>query len=206
VDEPQTLSKRIGLTRGKAAIIAVLAVTLVVVVYVKYGPSGANNRSDGLVGAFMRRAAPRSGGAAADSTSANSQQPPSSAGALHSTAVEAAKWKAPDLSVVLAYDPFALPPEFPQPAHASRALQAAQESNAEAMDAADADQLAEALESLRMELEQLQQRGVHVIVRGRDEYVAMIGERTIHVGDEINGFTVTAIEADHVRVERKVQK
>jgi hypothetical protein len=66
--------------------------------------------------------------------------------------------------------------------------------------------MAEAIESLRLELEQLQQRGVHVILRGRDEYVAMIGDRTIHVGDEISGFTVTAIEADHVRVERKVQK
>jgi hypothetical protein len=31
----------------------------------------------------------------------------------------------------------------------------------------------------------------------------VIGDRTIHVGDEINGFIVTAIEPDGVRVEGK---
>jgi hypothetical protein len=34
----------------------------------------------------------------------------------------------------------------------------------------------------------------------------MIGDRTLHVGDEIDGFTITAIEADGVRVERKIQE
>lgn len=204
MDEPQTWSKRIGLTRGKAAIVVALAVTLVVVIYVKYGPSGGTSHS-GLVGAFIARAAPRSSGAAADPATSSSQKPPSNAGALFSTAADASRWKSPDLSVVLAYDPFALPPTFPQSPQASAASRA-QDAAVVASEAADADQMAEALESLRMELEQLQQRGVHVIVRGRDQYVAMIGERTIHVGDEIGGFTVTAIEADHVRVERKVQK
>jgi hypothetical protein len=56
---------------------------------------------------------------------------------------------------------------------------------------------------MQKQLEELQQRGVHVIVNLRDEYVAMIGDRTVHVGDEINGFIVTAIEPDGVRVERK---
>ncbi|HEY3391943.1 MAG TPA: hypothetical protein VGK58_04510, partial [Lacipirellulaceae bacterium] len=110
-----------------------------------------------------------------------------------------------DLSVVVAYDPFALPPAFPN-SPASVASRSAKGAAVEATEAGDADQLAEHLESLRMELEQLQQRGVQVIVRGRDQYVAMIGDRTIHVGDEISGFTVTAIEPDHVRVERKVPK
>jgi len=69
---------------------------------------------------------------------------------------------------------------------------------------ADADELATAIEQMRMQLEELQQRGVQVIVRGRDKYVAMIGDRMVHVGDVINGFTVTAIEPDGVRVERNV--
>ena len=54
-----------------------------------------------------------------------------------------------------------------------------------------------------MQLEELKQRGVHVIVSKNDQYVAMIGDRMIHVGDEINGFTVTAIDPEGVRVERK---
>jgi hypothetical protein len=108
---------------------------------------------------------------------------------------------------VLAFDPFALPSGFPRLPQGIGASRSAQDAavNAADVDVA-ADQLAEAIESLRMELEELQQRGVRVIIRGRDEYVAMIGDRTIHVGDEISGFTVTAIEPDHVRVERKVQK
>ena len=34
--------------------------------------------------------------------------------------------------------------------------------------------------------------------------MAMIGDRMLHVGDEINGFTVTEIDPKGVRVERKV--
>ncbi|HEY3392705.1 MAG TPA: hypothetical protein VGK58_08355, partial [Lacipirellulaceae bacterium] len=152
MDEPQTWSKRVGLTRGKAAIVVVLAVTLVVVVYVKYGPSGATNRSGGLVGAFIARAAPRSGSSNSDSTSAKSQQPTSSARGLFSTAADASRWKSPDLSIVLAYDPFALPAEFPQSLQASGASRSAQVAEADATEAQEADQMAEAIESLRMEL------------------------------------------------------
>jgi hypothetical protein len=36
---------------------------------------------------------------------------------------------------------------------------------------------------------------VHVIVGQKGQYVAMIGDRMVHVGDEIgNGFTVTEID------------
>ena len=54
-----------------------------------------------------------------------------------------------------------------------------------------------------MQLEELKQRGVHVIVREGDQYVAWIGDRMLHVGDKINGFTVTAIDTDGVHIERK---
>jgi hypothetical protein len=205
VDEPQTWSKRIGLTRGKAVVVSVLAVTLVVVIYVKYGPSGAAAISNRLMSLSGRRPGAKSDSQASAAKNANTTQ--LNAAELLSVEVDESRWKSPDLSVVLAYDPFALPSGFPQPQQAASASSSAQISavSPEEADIA-AEQLAEAIETLRMELEQLQQRGVHVIVRGRDEYVAMIGDRTIHVGDEISGFTVTAIEPDHVRVERKVQK
>jgi hypothetical protein len=206
VDEPQTWSKRIGLTRGKAVIVAVLAVTLMVVIYLKYSPSGAAAISSRLIGFSGRRPAAKSD-SDASAAAEKAKAAASNAASLLSVEVDESRWKSPDLSVVLAYDPFALPPGFPQPQQGAAASSSAQSGtvSAEYADVA-AEQLADAIETLRMELEQLQQRGVHVIVRGRDQYVAMIGERTIHVGDEIGGFTVTAIEADHVRVERKVQK
>jgi hypothetical protein len=206
VDEPQTWWKRVGLTRGKAAIVAVLTVSLVVVIYVKYGPSGAATISSRLIGLSGRRPATRSDSEASGATT-NSKTARSIANELLSVEVDESRWKSPDLSMVLAYDPFALPAGFPQPKQGAATSSSAQIGTASAEEAdIAAEQLAEALENLRMELEELQQRGVHVIVRGRDQYVAMIGERTIHVGDEINGFTVTAIEPDHVRVERKVQR
>ena len=206
MDEPQTWSKRIGLTRGKAVIVAVLAVTLVVVIYVKYVPSGAAAISSRLIGLSGRRPAAKSDSEASDAA-AKAKAGASAADSLLSIEVDESRWRSPELSMVLAYDPFALPAGFPQPPQAPAASTSVHEGTviAEDTDLAS-DQLAEAIESLRMELEQLQQRGVHVIVRGRDQYVAMIGERTIHVGDKIGSFTVTAIEADHVRVERKVQK
>jgi hypothetical protein len=208
VDEPQTWSKRIGLTRGKAVIVAILAVTLVVVIYVKYVPSGAAVISSRLISLSGRRPAAKSEGDAVGAA-ANAKGAQLNAAELLSIEVDESRWKPPELSVVLGYDPFALPPDFPQPKQVAPTTSAAQIGTASAEEAdIAAEQLAEALESLRMELEQLQQRGVHVIVRGRqrDQYVAMIGDRTIHVGDIIGGFTVTAIEPDHVRVERKVQK
>ena len=54
-----------------------------------------------------------------------------------------------------------------------------------------------------MQLEELKQRGVHVIVLEGNDYVAWIGDRKLHVGDTINEFTVTAIDPDGVHVERK---
>lgn len=205
MDEPQTWSKRIGLTRGKAVIIAILALTLAVVMYVKYSPSGAAGISSRLIGFSSRRPGPKSDSEASDAA-AKAKAAQSNAASLLSVEVDESRWKSPDLSLVLAYDPFALPTGFPQSQQGTAASTSAQ-ANAEEADIA-ADQLTGAIESLRMELEQLQQRGVHVIVRGRDQdqYVAMIGDRTLHVGDRISGFTVTAIEADHVRVERTVQE
>jgi hypothetical protein len=104
---------------------------------------------------------------------------------------------------VVAYDPFALPAAFPQPKVAGDS----KGKNGEALlaDAAaeEAKKLADEVEKLHMELEELRQRGVHVIVREGDQYAAIIGDRMLHVGDKINEFTVTSIDPDGVHVERK---
>jgi hypothetical protein len=73
------------------------------------------------------------------------------------------------------------------------------------MTAEDASQQrADALEQLRNQLDELKQRGVHVIISKQDQYVAWIGDRMVHVGDDINGFTVTEIDPKGgVRVEMK---
>jgi len=206
VDEPQRWSKRVGLTRAKAAIVCLLAVAMVAVIYIQYGPTIASEMSTGLARTIRARRAPRPD-SAPDSKSENSLPPESGAGGWPSAAVDPSAWRSPGLAAVLAFDPFALPSGFPRPAQATGDSRSAHDPAVAAEDAElAADQLTDAIESLRMELEELQQRGVRVIIRGRDQYAAMIGDRTIHVGDEISGFTVTAIEPDHVLVERKVQR
>jgi len=114
-----------------------------------------------------------------------------------------AKWKSPELSVVVAYDPFALPPGFPQPPRVHNASDEVSGAIDDSTAADRAKELADALEELQTQLDDLKQRGVHVIVSQNDQYVAMIGDRVIHVGDKINEFTVTEIDPSGVRVERK---
>ena len=88
--------------------------------------------------------------------------------------IDETRWKSPKLETIVAYDPFALPPTFPQP---PKVAAGAKGKDGEALIAAaaadDAKKLAEAVEKLHMELEELTQRGVHVIVREGDQYVAM---------------------------------
>jgi hypothetical protein len=205
------LAQRIGLSRGKAATISVLAVVLVGAVYMQYGSS------DDMIAAEADQAVsppplPMAALQAQPVTTAASETNTSAVDGeklAERTAVTAQfddfKWTSPELAMVVAYDPFALPSAFPQPVRTAAGgedIEGSQESGEDAESAAA--KLAEAIESLQTELRSLQERGVHVIIRGRDQYVAMIGDRTVHVGDEINGFTVTAIEADGVRVERKL--
>jgi hypothetical protein len=205
VAESQTLSRRIGLTRGKAVLIGVLAVALVGVLYIQFG-SG----DDEIVPLAAQAPQPSQPQATPNQ---NTEAPSGTAQELEldaepalAVAFDQTRWRSPDLSTVTAYDPFALPESFPRPPQVEGDPRLVIEGSDATVANADAEQLAKAIEELRMELETLQQRGVQVIIRGRDQYVAMIGDRMVHVGDEINGFTVTAIEPDGVRVERKVDQ
>ena len=111
------------------------------------------------------------------------------------------RWQPPELATVVEYDPFALPAAFPQPSSA-----AAEEAIAQS-DAASAESLAKqqaALEEtkrrMQSELDALRHQGVVVLVKGKDEYVAVIGDQEIRVGDEIKGFRVVSIDAEGVQV------
>jgi hypothetical protein len=198
VAKTQTGAKQYGLTRGKAVLIGVLAIALVGVLYVQYGPdSGDAKALDQAATRGTARTPARSTStkpAATDADTASDTQ-----GAL--LEFDQAKWKSPKLSKVIAYDPFALPPGFPQPASFVNS-DAADETAATAQE--KSKQLADALAELRTQLDELRERGVHVIVGQKDQYVAMIGDRRLHVGDQINGFTVTEIDPkEGVRVEWK---
>lgn len=197
--EAKTPSKT-GLTRGKAVLIAVLAVVLVVILYVQFG--GAGEKPAAAVGYRP----PRPAVAVGPANSAENQLTPAtvkmpstaetSKDAAASPIIDSAHWKSPKLETIVAYDPFALPAAFPQPPKKVAAGTTGKDGLIAAAAADEAKRLADAVEKRLKELEELRQRGVHVIVGEGDHYVAWIGERKLHVGDEINGFTVTAIDPD----------
>jgi hypothetical protein len=199
-----------GLTRGKAILIAVLAVVLLVVLYVQFGRGGGHTSSN-PVGYIPRRplvvppASSESTAATAANAGAALAKKVESENKLSTTnvVVDETRWKSPNLADVTDYDPFALPATFPKAESAEAAAGGGNEVAAIAA-AEDAKRLADAIEQLQRELDELEQMGVQVVVRERDQYVAMVGDRTLHVGDEIRGFIVTEIDPKlGVRVERK---
>ncbi len=207
--DEQDLSKQIGLTPGKMVLIGVLAVTLMGVIYIQYGPDGSQEAVAAEEPAVEAPPSPPRRPQLAAASAAPEAAAPAPAGEpsrVASHVLEPERWKAPDLAAIVQYDPFALPPAFPQPVRVTDAQGLTSEGIVAADAATRATQLADAVAKLHTELESLRARGVSVIVKQHDQYVAMIGDRTIHVGEEIEGFTVTAIGPDGVHVEKKVQE
>jgi hypothetical protein len=206
VAELQTSTKPRGLTRGKAITIAVLGVVLVVVLYLQFGRSDDKPLATAAV-----YHPPRPAAAAKSATTPGKPQETTVAKAASGKVAAAAqpidekRWKAPPLVNVVSYDPFALPASFPQPPKMTKDGKPIGSENVMAAAAADdAKHLTEALLDLKTQLEDLKQKGASVIMREGDHYVAMIGDRMVRVGDEIDRFTVTKIDpADGVHVERK---
>lgn len=189
-----------GATPGKLTLIGVLAVVLVAVLYIQFGGS------DSAADARARKPRPARPAGAGRAAAVNADDKKPRAETKEDAArrpVDDAAWKLPDLTTVIAHDPFALPSRFPQ----ARPQDSTLVANAEAKTAKqDADTAARTLEQMNQRLEEMRQLGVKVILKQKDHYVALVGDQTIHVGDEINGFTVTEITPSGVRVERKIEE
>jgi hypothetical protein len=190
-----------GLTAGKGILIAVLALTLVGILYWQFGTSEATAALTKPGAARRHLAAAPVKPAVATAVAKKNPAEHAPLAELPSV-VDATKWKSPPLTDVVAYDPLAVPDTFPKPKPIEKNEKAG--GLVGAAEADDAKKMAEAIAQLQMQLRELEQRGVQVIVRERDQYAAMIGDRVVHVGDEIDGFTVTVIDpTSGVRVERK---
>lgn len=192
-----TWAKKTGVTPGKLALIGVLAVVLVGVLYLQFGPSNKKASSSALppTVAAESPASPKESMAAADAALVSATAKRKKTGTLSS-------WQSPDLASVVQYDPFALPASFPQPRQiddeSALAQNAAQTLDASAQQAA---LQAERTKS-QSDLKGLRQQGVDVILKRESEFVAIVGDQEVHVGDQIDGFTVIAIDADGVRVAK----
>ncbi|HEX5471334.1 MAG TPA: hypothetical protein VFW73_05585 [Lacipirellulaceae bacterium] len=201
-EAPAKLNRQ-KLTRGKLILVAVLAVVLVVVVCIQFGRSGGTTSlpSDGYQ-RTRAAVASRSARVIAKSNATPTTEAVNTGVAL-APVIDATRWKSPVLESVVAYDPFALPSAFPQPKVVDGHKASSTRDLIAAAAADDAKRQVESLEKLQTQLEELQQRGVQMIIFDHGQYAATIGDRTLHAGDEINGFTVTAINPDGVCIERK---
>jgi hypothetical protein len=194
VAKTATTSQQLGLTRGKAILIGVLAVALlgvIVVQYRRFSGGGAPQVAAPATPMRATKARAMRSDAAATKQPTSAPKPDGGTDAAFRE-FDQMKWKSPTLAEVIAYDPFALPGAFPQP---PRFVGADDADTGEALTAEEqAQQIVDALAELRMQLEELKQRGVHVILGKDGQYVATIGDQRIQVGDDINGFTVTDID------------
>lgn len=209
-------SNKTGLTRGKAILIGALAIVLLIVLYVQFGGS-SEKWADGAPGyrpprpavvvqpaipepkpvtpAVAKPAATRTTGKQKDTTSV--------------PVINETHWKAPPVASIIAYDPFALPASFPQPPKIAAGKKSADGKDLIAAAAEDdAKRAADAAEELHLQLQQLIEQGVHAVFSEGNQYVAVVGDRVLRIGDEIDGFTVTAIDPDAapekvVHLERK---
>jgi hypothetical protein len=191
--------KKAGVTPGKLTLIGVLAVVLCVVLYQQLRPlvKTKNTPTQLATAAHNDATSLKSAASLAEPvTTTDDNAPRKKTGTVTS-------WQSPNLASIVQFDPFALPASFPQPQNPDE--QSAIAQNAAQAEEATADQ--EALDAERTksesELEGLRQQGVAVIIKKKTEYVAIVGDQELHVGDEINGFTVISIDAkDGVRVAK----
>lgn len=205
--DAQASSAKSGLTRGKAILIGLLGIVLLAVLYVQFGRHEKLTAGEHAAYRPPRRlpAKPAGTAAANAATHLTSAAGPATNGATPVQVIDESRWKSPELTKVIAYDPFKLPDTFPQPMRlASSGKTPSKADLAAAAKADDANKRTQALGKLQTRMKELKQRGVTVIVGEGDQYAAMIDDRMLHVGDKIDGFTVIAIDDQNgVVIERK---
>jgi len=178
-------------TPGKLVLIGVLTAVLAGVLYLQYAPQGA-----------PASAAPSAPRAASTAAVVAAKNPQAAAPAERKKTGKVANWHAPGLESVVAYDPFALPAAFPKPPTPEEAA-LAQSAAASTEDAAQRQaELEAARQKSESELLGLKQQAVKVMITRNDEFVAIVGDQVVHVGDELNGFRVIAIDSDGVHVAK----
>jgi hypothetical protein len=192
-------AKQAGVTPGKLALIGVLAVVFVGVMYLQFAPKKKPTPVAQLAPVSVTQAATTAAAARTSSGQVAAESPASE----RKKTLTVANWHSPQLTNVVAYDPFALPAAFPKPPTPEEAALAQSAAATSSEDAAEKEaEIAAAREKSEGELQGLKQQAVQVMITRNDEFVAVVGDRVVHVGDELNGFKVIAIDSDGVHVAK----
>jgi hypothetical protein len=197
VASPSLANDRLGVTPGKLKLIGLLAAMFVVVLYVQYGRSGDE--------VALTKPEPRAARASKRASKPSPQTASDSKYVPLKRSVDTSAWKEPELQTVTHYDPFALPPTFPQPKPTITASLLDGDLAAQAGPDLDEEARKDKLLQMQQSLAQMRQQGVQVIITKGDEFVALIGKKVYRVGDEIGGFKITSIDTNGVQVEGAIQ-
>ncbi len=189
MSEPEESS---GTSPQKIAVAAVLTIIFVAVLVVQFGGTSSTegaNQQKGTAGGPTRDSRRRH--------VAGATQEPASLDAPERSTVP---WPVCELADVLRHDPFAIPEEFVK--HQDTASTTSRPNLQR-----DAVQRREELLRKKAQREQaladLQRQGVLAVLGGGSEgNVAIVGSRTVRVGDEFSGVRVVAIEADGVVLDQ----
>lgn len=184
-------------TAKQWSIVAVLAVVFAVVLVMQFGssetpsqPGGSPQATDASQGPAGASRAANARGKARGPTSPQPDHP----------------WPTYSLATVLKFDPFAAPSILaedrgglqPSGVAASAEQQKAQEDEARRKEA-------ERKEAARKERErvlaEIQKAGVQMIMSTDQGFVAVVGTKTVHVGDRLQGFRVKEIKPDGIILE-----
>jgi chemotaxis protein histidine kinase CheA len=203
VDSKTSLKKQTGVTPAKLILIGVLCFVLLAVLYIQFGSS--HEETPIATSEPLNRASAAAASTAAKPADEN-KQPTTTAGAAPKKTEITSNWQTTDVAAAIQYDPFALPPLFPQRIQEAKDDKLAKDAHRTDDSDAAAAARAENRKQLTTEFGQLQHQGVRVVMEKHDKFVAMIGDKTVHVGDNIDGFTVVAIDADGVRVARDLKQ
>lgn len=167
-----TMRERIGASRGKLALVGLLAVVLVVVIVAQLPSSNSDNLPTAPVSMMPEgEAAAESASAPSSSEKTSVDQPPR-------------KWPELSMNAIVAFDPLAAPSWY----LAATQVEQSSENEPDDPTLASAEERASSAA-----LEALQQTGTTIVLITNGEKIAAIGEKRIRIGDRIAGYLVSDI-------------
>lgn len=186
----QKWQEKIGVTPGKLALVAVLAVVLVTVIYQQMPPA------DQVSTAEPTEQVPKS----ESRSSAKGLARPALATSQDVRKKEAAKqekeWPKIQLENAIAFDPFSRPDAL-KPDHKERPGDDVTATNEELVKR----------QAVRRNREQalalVRQQGVQMVLYDQQERIAVVGDRVVRIGEELQGFRVVAIDDEGITLSER---
>ena len=167
-----TMRERIGASRGKLALVGLLAVVLVVVIVAQLPSSNSDDLPTAPVSMMPEPEAAAESASAPSSSEKTSLDKPSR------------KWPELSMNAIIAFDPLAAPSWY----LAATQVEQSNENEQDDPTLASAEERANSVV-----LEALQQAGTTIVLTANGERIATIGEQQFRIGDRIAGYLVSDI-------------